>query len=53
MLDPIVNFLHRIFQWIGRGIGLVIAYPWPFMWAGRCTRSALDPEDVLGVASSD
>ena len=24
MLDPIVNFFTRIFQWIGRGIGLLI-----------------------------
>ncbi|MCV0397355.1 MAG: DUF2333 family protein [Rhizobiaceae bacterium] len=32
MLDPIVNFFIRVFQWIGRGIGLVIAWIcWPFI----------------------
>ncbi len=36
MLDPIVTFFTRIFQWIGRGIGFVIGIVlWPFMWAGR------------------
>ncbi len=36
MLDPIVNFVTRIFQWIGRGIGFVIGILlWPFLWAGR------------------
>ena len=36
MLDPIVNFFTRIFQWIGRGIGFVIGIIlWPFLWAGR------------------
>lgn len=36
MLDPIVNFVTKIFHWIGRGIGLVIgAVLWPFMWLGR------------------
>ena len=36
MLDPIVNFFARIFHWIGRGIGLVIAWIlWPFMALGR------------------
>lgn len=36
MLDPIVNFVTRIFQWIGRGIGFVIGIIlWPFMWLGR------------------
>ncbi|TKT77385.1 DUF2333 family protein [Aquamicrobium sp. LC103] len=36
MLDPIVNFFTRIFQAIGRGIGLVIAWIcWPFLAAGR------------------
>ncbi len=36
MLDPIVNFFTRIFQWIGRGIGWVIGIIlWPFLWAGR------------------
>lgn len=32
MLDPIVNFFTRIFYWIGRGIGQVIAWLlWPFV----------------------
>jgi hypothetical protein len=36
MLDPIVNFFVRVFQWIGRGIGLFIGVLlWPFLWAGR------------------
>lgn len=36
MLDPIVNFFTRVFQWIGRGIGFVIGIIlWPFLWAGR------------------
>jgi len=36
VLDPIVNFFTRLFQWIGRGIGFVIGVIlWPFMWAGR------------------
>ena len=36
MLDPIVNFFTRIFQWIGRGIGWMIGIIlWPFLWAGR------------------
>lgn len=36
MLDPIVSFVTRIFQWIGRGIGLLIGIIlWPFMWVGR------------------
>ena len=36
MLDPIVTFFTRIFQWIGRGIGFVIGIIlWPFMWVGR------------------
>jgi len=36
MLDPIVNFFTRVFQWIGRGIGWVIGIIlWPFLWAGR------------------
>jgi hypothetical protein len=39
MLDPIVNFFTRIFQWIGRGIGLVVGILlWPFVWAGRWYR---------------
>lgn len=32
MLDPIVNFFIRLFQWIGRGIGWVAAIlAWPFV----------------------
>lgn len=32
MLDPIVDFFTRMFQWIGRGIGFVVAWVmWPFM----------------------
>jgi hypothetical protein len=36
MLEPIVNFFVRVFQWIGRGIGLLIGVLlWPFIWFGR------------------
>ncbi|QPC85331.1 DUF2333 family protein [Mesorhizobium sp. NBSH29] len=36
MLDPIVNFFVRVFQWIGRGIGLLVGVIlWPFLWVGR------------------
>jgi hypothetical protein len=36
MLDPIVNFVTRIFLLLGRGIGFVIGVIlWPFLWAGR------------------
>lgn len=36
MLDPIVNFVTTIFQWIGRAIGFVIGIIlWPFMWLAR------------------
>jgi hypothetical protein len=36
MLDPVVNFFTRVFQAIGRGIGLfVAALAWPFVAAGR------------------
>jgi hypothetical protein len=36
MLDPIVNFVTKVFQLIGRGIGFLIGIIlWPFMWAGR------------------
>src|SRR5690606_2378525 len=39
MLDPIVNFFIRTFQWIGRGSGLVVgAILWPFLWAARWYR---------------
>lgn len=52
MLDPIVNFFTRIFQWIGRGIGLLIgAILWPFLWAGRWyTQRGWILKAVLGVA---
>ncbi|MGB3502606.1 MAG: DUF2333 family protein [Mesorhizobium sp.] len=36
MLDPIIAFVVTIFQWIGRGIGWIIALlMWPFLWFGR------------------
>ncbi|WP_192258809.1 DUF2333 family protein [Mesorhizobium caraganae] len=52
MLDPIVNFFTRIFQWIGRGIGLVIgAILWPFIWAGRWyTQRGWILKAVVGLA---
>ena len=32
MLDPVVSFFTKIFYWIGRGIGKVIAWLlWPFI----------------------
>jgi hypothetical protein len=51
MLDPIVNFFTRIFQWIGRGIGLVIGILlWPFMWVGRWyTQRGLVLRGVFGL----
>ena len=52
MLDPIVNFFTRVFQWIGRGIGLVIGVLlWPFLWAGRWyTQRGWILKTVLGLA---
>ncbi|MER9063941.1 DUF2333 family protein [Mesorhizobium sp. M0698] len=52
MLDPIVSFFTRIFQWIGRGIGLLIgAILWPFLWAGRWyTQRGWILKAVLGLA---
>ncbi|RWH74944.1 MAG: DUF2333 family protein [Mesorhizobium sp.] len=52
MLDPIVNFFTRIFQWIGRGIGFAIGVIlWPFMWAGRWyTQRGWILKAVLGLA---
>ncbi|CCV15894.1 DUF2333 family protein [Mesorhizobium sp. STM 4661] len=52
MLDPIVNFFTRIFQWIGRGIGFVIGVIlWPFMWAGRWyTKRGWILKAVVGLA---
>ena len=36
MLDAIVNFITRIFRWVGHGIGFIIrAVLSPFKWAGR------------------
>ena len=36
MLDPIVSFFTRVFQAIGRGIGLVVAWIcWPFIAASQ------------------
>lgn len=36
MLDPIVAFIARVFEWIGRGIGLLLSgLLWPFVRAGR------------------
>jgi hypothetical protein len=51
MLDPIVNFFTRIFQWIGRGIGLLIGVIlWPFIWFGRWyTQRGWILKTVLGV----
>ncbi|RUU43687.1 MAG: DUF2333 family protein [Mesorhizobium sp.] len=52
MLDPIVNFFTRIFQWIGRGIGFAIGVIlWPFMWAGHWyTQRGWILKAVLGLA---
>ncbi|WP_192364599.1 DUF2333 family protein [Mesorhizobium mediterraneum] len=52
MLDPIVNFFTRIFQWIGRGIGFAVGVIlWPFMWAGRWyTQRGWILKAVLGLA---
>jgi hypothetical protein len=51
MLDPIVNFVTKIFQWIGRGIGFVIGIIlWPLMWLGRWYRArGLILKAVLGL----
>ncbi len=51
MLDPIVNFFTRIFQWIGRGIGFVVGIIlWPFLWAGSWyTRRGWILKSVLGL----
>ena len=36
VLNPIVEFVTRIFQWIGRAIGMFVAWLcWPFVLAGR------------------
>lgn len=39
MLDPIINFFTWIFQMIGKGVGIVIAWLlWPFLIAARWYR---------------
>lgn len=36
MLDPIVSFFARVFQLVGKGLGLLVgALLWPFLWLGR------------------
>ncbi|TIL83992.1 MAG: DUF2333 domain-containing protein, partial [Mesorhizobium sp.] len=52
MLDPIVNFFTRMFQWIGRGIGFAVGVIlWPFLWAGRWyTQRGWILKAVLGLA---
>ncbi|CAH2396653.1 DUF2333 family protein [Mesorhizobium ventifaucium] len=52
MLDPIVNFFTRMFQWIGRGIGFAVGVIlWPFIWAGRWyTQRGWILKAVLGLA---
>ncbi|MGX9576061.1 DUF2333 family protein [Mesorhizobium sp. f-mel] len=52
MLDPIVNFFTRIFQWTGRGIGFAVGVIlWPFMWAGHWyTQRGWILKAVLGLA---
>ncbi|MER8437456.1 DUF2333 family protein [Mesorhizobium sp. M1312] len=52
MLDPIVNFFTRMFQWVGRGIGLAVGVIlWPFMWAGHWyTQRGWILKAVLGLA---
>lgn len=36
MLDPIVEFFTRVFQMIGRGVGLLVGWLlWPFLMVGR------------------
>ncbi|CAH2404428.1 DUF2333 family protein [Mesorhizobium escarrei] len=52
MLDPIVNFFTRMFQWIGRGIGFAVGVIlWPFMWAGHWyTQRGWILKAVLGLA---
>jgi hypothetical protein len=51
MLDPIVNFFTRIFQWIGRGLGFLIGIIlWPLLWLGRWyTQRGLVLRGVLGL----
>ena len=51
MLDRIVSFFTRIFQAIGRGMGLAVAYVLsPFVWLGHWfTRRGVILKIVLGV----
>ncbi len=51
MLNPIVEFFTRIFQWIGRAIGMFIAWLcWPFVIAGRWyTRRGWIVRAVVGL----
>jgi hypothetical protein len=51
MLDRIVSFFTRIFQAIGRGIGLAVAYVLsPFVWLGNWfTRRGVILKILLGV----
>jgi len=52
MLDPIVSFFTRLFQWIGRGVGFLIGLLlWPFMWVGSWyTRRGLILRAAVGLA---
>lgn len=52
MLDPIVNFFVGLFQWIGRGIGLIIGVLlWPFLLAGRWyTNRGFMLKSIVGLA---
>jgi hypothetical protein len=51
VLNPIVEFVTRIFQWVGRAIGMVIAWLcWPFVLAGRWyTRRGWIVRIVIGL----
>jgi hypothetical protein len=51
VLNPIIEFVARIFQWIGRAVGMLIAWLcWPFMLAGRWyTRSGWIVRIVVGL----
>jgi hypothetical protein len=51
VLNPIIEFVTRIFQWIGRAVGMLIAWLcWPFMLAGRWyTRSGWIVRIVVGL----
>lgn len=51
MLDPIVNFFTRVFQWIGRGLGFLVGIIlWPLLWLGRWyTQRGLVLRGVVGL----